>query len=54
MEGAEELMAALSKHGEALAEELRLLGDMPQVHLTPLAVSLIVQRQKGRWPTSVA
>ena len=35
MEGAEELMAALSKHGEALAEELRLLGDMPQVHLTP-------------------
>ena len=38
MEASQELVAALTAHGETLAAELRALDDMPQVKLTPGSV----------------
>ena len=35
MEAPQELVAALTAHGEALAAELRALDEMPQVKLPP-------------------
>ena len=38
MEAPQELVAALTAHGEALAAELRALDEMPQVKLMPASV----------------